>query len=71
MIVLAYARIKGNFDYRCEGCEKLLFKGVLLNSEIEVKYKRCGQMNVFQGALTNNQLCMNAEHCPRRIAVAK
>lgn len=59
------------FDYRCEGCEKLLFKGVLLNSEVEVKCKRCGQMNVFQGELTNNQLCLNAKDCPHRIAVAK
>ncbi len=35
-------------DYRCK-CNKLLFKGCLLFSAIEVKCKRCGTINIFQG----------------------
>jgi phage FluMu protein Com len=40
--------MKNSFiDYRCD-CNKLLFKGCLLFSSIEVKCKRCGKINLFQ-----------------------
>ncbi|MGB3988481.1 MAG: hypothetical protein WBK67_02185 [Minisyncoccales bacterium] len=35
-------------EYRCD-CGKLLFKGALASSVVEVKCKRCGKIKVFKG----------------------
>ena len=35
-------------EYRCD-CGKLLFKGALLVSLVEVKCKRCGRISTFKG----------------------
>lgn len=53
-------------EYRCKGCEKLLFKGVLVGSEIEVKCKRCGKMNAFAGISEDSLLCFISP-CPYRV----
>lgn len=34
-------------SYRCPGCSKLLFKGVLVVSTIQVKCKKCGTLATF------------------------
>lgn len=53
-------------EYRCKGCEKLLFKGVLVESEIEVKCKRCGKVNTFVGIPEGSLLCF-VSPCPYRV----
>lgn len=42
-------------DYRCD-CGKLLFKGVLFLSAVEVKCRRCGTVQVFDDALGGGQI---------------
>jgi|GEM_PF-2737690 len=34
-------------DYRCLTCNKLLFKGNLVDSIVEIKCKGCKQINIF------------------------
>ncbi len=41
-------------EYRCS-CNKLLFKGFLLFSNIEIKCNRCGSLNKFQSKGKNNE----------------
>lgn len=53
-------------EYRCLGCDKLLFKGVLVGSEVEVKCKRCGKMNAFAGISEDSLLCF-VPNCPNRV----
>lgn len=53
-------------EYRCKGCKKLLFKGVLVESEIEVKCKRCGKVNTFVGIPEESLLCF-IPNCPNRV----
>ncbi len=52
-------------EFRCQACEKLLFKGILVDSEIEVKCRNCGHLNMFVGIPREELLCLN-EGCPRR-----
>ena len=52
-------------EYRCSKCQKLLFKGVLIDSEVEVKCKGCHALSVFKGVNANELLCM-IPNCPRR-----
>ncbi len=42
-------------EYRCD-CGKLLFKGSLLVSVIEVKCKRCGEVLTFKGKKRDEDL---------------
>ena len=42
-------------EYRCS-CKKLLFKGFLLMSFIEVKCDRCGVVNIFKAKRNNEKL---------------
>ncbi len=42
-------------EYRCD-CGKLLFKGSLLISVVEVKCKRCGEVSTFRGKKKNENL---------------
>lgn len=57
-------------DYRCDGCKKLMFKGFLVSSEVEVKCKRCGQLNTFKGQYSADMICLNGD-CPRRMELVK
>lgn len=54
-------------EYRCEKCDKLFFKGILIDSEVEVKCKRCGEMNLIKGEPANKYVCL-VYPCPRRIS---
>lgn len=53
-------------EYRCKGCDKLLFKGVLVGNEIEVICKTCGKMNAFAGISEGALLCV-IPNCPNRM----
>jgi len=55
-------------EYRCKNCEKLLFKGLLIESSIEIKCKRCKELNIFEGESKDALICMNAG-CLNRITV--
>jgi len=57
-------------EYRCIDCKKLMFKGFLIESEIEVKCKKCGKLNLFQGEDASQYICWK-EGCPNRIATKK
>ncbi len=57
-------------DYRCHACQKLLFKGVLVDSEVEVKCKRCNEMNTFQGLPATEAVCLKLD-CAGRIKIAE
>lgn len=52
-------------EYRCE-CGKLLFKGVLVDSEVEVKCKGCKKLVTLKG-MEGNPLICHKEHCPNRV----
>jgi phage FluMu protein Com len=46
-------------EYRCS-CNKLLFKGVLIDCKIEIKCRRCGGIKTIgfsNGLNTENRLC--------------
>ncbi|GEM_PF-2770204 len=53
-------------DFRCR-CGKLLFRGVLMESNVEVKCRKCGFMNEFHGSSLSPYLCLIADKCPRRV----
>lgn len=55
-------------EFRCQDCSKLLFKGILVESEIEIKCKRCGKINTFAGELENKYLCY-VYPCPHRVTI--
>lgn len=57
-------------EYRCASCDKLLFKGILVESEVEVKCRGCGNINTFKGTAKEKLICLN-EDCPRRKALTK
>ena len=44
-------------QYRCPSCAKLLFKGVLVDSEVEVKCRGCGALSTFHGISKDMLLC--------------
>jgi phage FluMu protein Com len=52
-------------SYRCPACAKLLFKGILVDSEVEVKCRGCGTLATFHGISQENMLCYK-EVCPGR-----
>ncbi|KKU78661.1 MAG: hypothetical protein UY04_C0030G0011 [Parcubacteria group bacterium GW2011_GWA2_47_7] len=53
-------------EYRCNSCQKLLFKGILVDSEVEVKCRGCGSLNTFRGVSQERLLCFKDE-CPNRV----
>ncbi|MFC1663056.1 Com family DNA-binding transcriptional regulator [Patescibacteria group bacterium] len=55
-------------EFRCQGCNKLLFKAILIDSEVEVKCKRCGRMNLYKGEDANKYVC-HIYPCPHRVPV--
>jgi phage FluMu protein Com len=55
-------------EYRCTGCHKLLFKGVLIEGELEIKCKTCHEINRVSASMHNELLCL-IPHCPHRISL--
>lgn len=43
-----------------------MFKAILVESEIEVKCRACGELNVFQGIAQEKLLCFK-ENCEGRV----
>lgn len=56
-------------EYRCARCKKLLFKGVLIETEIEIKCKGCHEMNTVAASKFDWLLCA-IENCPNRIIIS-
>lgn len=54
-------------EYRCTQCRKLLFKGLLVEGELEIKCKACHALNVVAASQFNELLCL-IPHCPHRIS---
>ena len=57
-------------EHRCKNCEKLLFRGLLVESEIEIKCKRCKELNKFTGESKETLICMNI-NCLNRLTIEK
>lgn len=57
-------------EHRCKNCEKLLFRGLLIGSEIEIKCKRCKELNKFTGESKDTLICMNI-NCLNRLSTKK
>ncbi len=55
-------------EYRCRDCHKLLFKGLLVEGELEVKCKTCHTLNVVTVSQFNELLCLIPK-CPHRISL--
>lgn len=53
-------------EFRCKYCGKLLFKGFLIDGEIEVKCKNCHEMTVLKNSSENEYICMK-KGCPHRV----
>jgi DNA-directed RNA polymerase subunit RPC12/RpoP len=56
-------------EYRCPSCRKLLFKGLLVDSEVEVKCRGCGNFHLFSGESKGKLLCYK-EDCVNRKKIA-
>ncbi|MBI2415511.1 MAG: hypothetical protein HYV33_02485 [Candidatus Kerfeldbacteria bacterium] len=52
-------------EYRCPNDNKLLFRGLLIDSEIEIKCRNCKQLVVLNGTPSNAWLCLKKD-CPHR-----
>lgn len=57
-------------EYRCEKCHKLLFKGILIETDLEIKCKHCHELNQIKASQTNEYLC-GILPCPNRIPLKK
>jgi phage FluMu protein Com len=53
-------------EYRCPDCDKLLFKGLLIDSQVEIKCRRCRDLKILSGQAASQYLCLK-EHCPNRV----
>lgn len=53
-------------EYRCKNCKKLFFKGILVDSEVEVKCKRCDNVQVLKGIDSSKLICLK-DPCPNRV----
>ena len=53
-------------EYRCPKCQKLLFRGLLIDSQIEIKCSRCREIRVLMGEKEEPLLCYKAE-CANRV----
>ncbi len=52
-------------EYRCKVCEKLLFKGLLIESIVEIKCRSCHAMNTLKSSKSDEYLCL-VSPCPYR-----
>lgn len=57
-------------EYRCINCNKLLFKGLLVDAEVEVKCKSCHGFTHVHENKSKIFLCM-IENCPNRVPMGK
>jgi phage FluMu protein Com len=55
-------------EYRCTGCKKLLFKGALVESVVEIRCRNCHTINTVSSSTFNELLCA-VFPCPHRITV--
>jgi phage FluMu protein Com len=55
-------------EYRCSSCKSLLFKGVLIEGEVEARCKKCHGMNTFAASASDAYLCL-VSPCPHRISL--
>ncbi len=55
-------------EYRCKDCKKLMFKGILVESVVEVKCKTCHTMNTIESSKFDQLLC-GVYPCPNRVVV--
>ncbi len=55
-------------EYRCQACKKLLFKGALVESVIELRCKHCHYTNIIESSAFNELLCA-VYPCPHRLTV--
>jgi phage FluMu protein Com len=53
-------------DYRCKNCKKLLFKGWLVEGEVEVKCKTCHDLTLIKESKFDEMLCAILP-CPGRV----
>jgi len=56
-------------EYRCTHCGKLMFKGVLVDSAVEIKCKGCNALVTLNGEAKEALLCL-ASSCPHRVSVS-
>lgn len=52
-------------EYRCP-CGKLLFKGLLIDSTVEIKCKNCGNLTKITGQAGSPLICL-VSPCPYRV----
>lgn len=55
-------------EYRCSKCHKLFFKGVLVDSEVEVKCKKCGSLETIRGLKSADLVCLKPT-CANRVVL--
>jgi phage FluMu protein Com len=55
-------------EYRCDSCKSLLFKGVLIEGEVETKCKKCHHVNTFAASASDAYLCL-VSPCPHRVSL--
>ncbi|MBI2551084.1 hypothetical protein HYV73_01935 [Candidatus Uhrbacteria bacterium] len=55
-------------EYRCTGCTKLLFKGIIIEGTVELKCKQCHAMNTIHRSDLEEFICLIAP-CPHRVSV--
>lgn len=57
-------------EYRCTSCKNLLYKGLLVEGEIEIKCKKCHTMNTIVASKFDDYMCL-VYPCPHRIVLPK
>ena len=55
-------------EFRCTSCHKLLFKGILVEGDLEAKCKHCHEINHITSSQFNDLLCLIPK-CPHRITL--
>lgn len=54
-------------EYRCQACQKLLFKGILVEGEVEVRCRGCHDLVTIQANSANDLMCL-IPNCPNRVS---
>lgn len=53
-------------EYRCPNDNKLLFKGILISSSVEVKCRTCKEIIVIKGEAVEPYICKKLD-CANRV----
>lgn len=53
-------------EYRCKQDNKLLFKGLLVEGQIEIKCRSCHEINTFEPSALSTLVCRQTD-CPNRV----